>query len=118
MSEIERRPGVYVLSGQRQQYLYKGACRDLVARLADHFAGRVARTRGMRPLRLEYFEYCEDYSTALRRERFLKSGVGRAWLKKTLENARVAKWQTQGTSCPGQACLRQENPLHGRSQPE
>ena len=96
ISTLEPRPGVYVLAGRRPAYLYKGAARDVVERLRNHDAGRVARTRSLRPLRLVFFEYCVDYSAALQREQFLKSGAGRAWLKEHLA-ARVAKWQTQGT---------------------
>ena len=94
--ELEDRPGVYVLAGTRPNYLYKGSARGVAARVALHQAGRVPRTRGLRPIEVLYVEYTADYTEALRRERWLKSGEGRSWLKTVLA-ARVAKWQTQGT---------------------
>ena len=110
--QLAGRPGVYVLAGTRPHYLYKGAARDVAERVGHHMAGRVARTRTMRPLRLVYLEYCADYSAALRRETFLKSGAGREWLKEQL-GARVAKWQTQGTSRLRRVRLWRKNPFPG-----
>lgn len=43
--QVEARPAAYVLRGADGKYLYKGACRNLPERLADHMAGRAARTR-------------------------------------------------------------------------
>ena len=82
---LERGCATYVLQGSGGEYLYKGACRDLCERLKDHRAGRVSRTKNRRPLRLVYCEYVEHYRDALRRERFLKSGKGRALLKHLLQ---------------------------------
>jgi putative endonuclease len=94
--EFASRPGVYVLAGSRPNYLYKGSARDVAARIALHRAGRVPRTKNLRPIEVVHVEYTDDYAEALRRERWLKSGEGRSWLK-TILSARVAKWQTQGT---------------------
>ena len=74
-------PAAYVLASAAADYLYKGACRDLAKRLADHRAGRVTHTKNRRPLVLVHVEYCAAYAQALHRERFLKSGAGRHWLK-------------------------------------
>ncbi len=88
-------PAAYILLGTGAEYLYKGACRNLAERLKDHRAGRVAHTRNRRPLALVYHEYVASFTEARKREAFLKSGVGRSWLKKYL--ARVAERQTQRT---------------------
>ena len=101
----QERPAAYVLSGTRPNYLYKGSCRNLPKRLADHVAGRVSHTKNIRPLVLVCFQYCETNTEARRIENFWKSGAGRAWLQNwlssgTLETelqARVAEWQTQRT---------------------
>ena len=91
--ELQAAPAAYVIRSEgRNDYLYKGSTRDMVSRWEDHTAGRVSRTRGLRPLELVLVEYFGTYTEARRRENFLKSGVGRAWLI-----ARVVKWQTQGT---------------------
>ena len=75
-------PGAYVLCEQgKRDYLYKGSCRDLVKRMKDHKAGRVSKTKNRRPLELVYYEYCDTYTDARKRESFFKSGKGREFLK-------------------------------------
>ena len=85
MDDCENKPASYVLMSGAGDYLYKGSCRDLAQRMSDHHAGRVQCTKGRRPLVLVYHEYCETYTEARKRENFLKSGQGRAWLKKFLD---------------------------------
>ena len=106
---VEPRAAAYVLSPANGHYLYKGSCRNLVERLKDHRAGRVAHTRNLRPLQLVHFEYCTDFAEARRREIFLKSGMGREWLK-----ARVAERQTQRTSRHRRVRRRRKNPFPAR----
>jgi putative endonuclease len=54
--------------------LYCGITNDLDKRLAAHNAGEGAKyTRGRAPLRLVYQEACVDKSSALKREREIKS---------------------------------------------
>jgi len=43
--QIEERPGAYIVSPLDKSYFYKGSARNLKARLEDHFAGRVSRTK-------------------------------------------------------------------------
>ncbi len=73
-------PGVYVLRGINGRN-YMGAARNLRERLKDHNAGRGKRTKNQRPLELYYHEITTNFSEAMERERFLKSGQGRQWLK-------------------------------------
>ena len=96
IAAAEHRPAAYVLRPVGGSYLYKGACRDLHARLKDHRAGRVKHTKHKRPLMLAYHEYCASFTEARQRENYLKSGVGRDFLA-TLMSARVAERQTQRT---------------------
>ena len=96
ISVVQGCPAAYVLKGAGQEYYYKGSCRNLIERLKDHRAGRVSRTKNRRPLELMYVEYFDEYKSALAREKWLKTGAGRAYLKDFLA-ARVAKWQTQRT---------------------
>ena len=84
INSLESCPAAYVLAGSDQQYLYKGACRDLARRMKDHRAGRVSRTKNRRPLALVYFEYFNTYTDARKRELFLKTGAGRHWLMSKL----------------------------------
>ncbi len=77
-------PAAYVLQGSDGAYLYKGACRNLVARLKKHRVGGNSRTKNRRPLALVHFEHFQSYSDALKREKYLKSKFGRIWLKRLL----------------------------------
>ncbi len=85
---MDERPAAYVLKSADGTYLYKGSCRDLDKRLKDHHAGRVSCTKNRRPVALVHAEFFETYTEARRRENFLKSGVGRAWLKVKMAEAR------------------------------
>ncbi len=64
--------------------LYKGSTQDLAKRLAEHNTAGSGWTNQRCPWRLVYTERCATRSDALSRERFLKSGMGRAFLKKIL----------------------------------
>ena len=85
IDQLHAQPAAYVLVGSDGAYLYKGACRNLHERLKDHKAGRCSRTKNRRPLSVLHYKYCQTYSDALKREKFLKSGQGRKWLRAKLE---------------------------------
>ena len=72
-------PAAYVLLG-KNNIRYTGAARNFQERMRDHHAGRASRTKHQRPLSLIYYEALASYADALVRERFLKSGQGRAFL--------------------------------------
>jgi len=74
----------YVLLGKRDNRFYTGCTNDLKNRLLEHNAGRVRSTAYRAPLELIYYEACVNRDDALRRERFLKSGKGKGFLKKRL----------------------------------
>ncbi|WP_136080126.1 GIY-YIG nuclease family protein [Pontiella desulfatans] len=50
-------------------------------RLKSHNAGRVKSTKAFRPWERVFLEEHPDRNTAEKRERYLKSGWGRRWLK-------------------------------------
>ena len=79
---LERRPAAYVLLSNDGMYRYKGSCRDLIARLELHRAGKVSSTKNKRPLSLLHFEYFAHYTDARKRELYFKSGAGREWVKR------------------------------------
>lgn len=73
---------VYVLYSAFDHGMYIGYSANLQRRLGEHRLGLSAATQHRRPWHLMYYEayvYAED---ALGRERFLKSGAGRTYLKK------------------------------------
>jgi len=73
----------YVLQFKNKK-LYIGYCKSLKNRLKEHFDGRVDSTKFFRPLELIYFEACLSKKLAEKRERQLKSGYGRGYLKRRL----------------------------------
>ncbi len=86
ITQVRPEPAAYVLAGNSEPlYLYKGSCRNLQKRLRDHRAGRVSRTKNLRPLMLVHCEYCDSYTVARQRENWLKSGSGRDFIRTILE---------------------------------
>ncbi len=80
----------YVLLSSTDGEWYTGATSDLKARLLEHEHGEVTSTRFRRPLRLIYYEACLDAADAFRREKYLKTGKGKRYLRQ-----RMRSWQAQ-----------------------
>lgn len=78
---------VYVLENQKDKSLYIGFTQNIEKRLKDHLEGKGARTtRRKKEWKLIYYETYLDKQDALGREKFLKGGSGRKYLKKQLRN--------------------------------
>jgi putative endonuclease len=74
----------YVLRSDRDQRFCTGAARDLRTRMKLHAEGRVRATADRRPLTLISYEACHDIGDAFRRERLLKTGKGKRFLRNRL----------------------------------
>jgi len=61
--------------------IYVGMARSAVKRLKEHNAGKNRYTKGLRPWKLFFLESFPDWSTGRKREIYLKSGVGKEFLK-------------------------------------
>ncbi|OGN08660.1 MAG: hypothetical protein A3J46_04045 [Candidatus Yanofskybacteria bacterium RIFCSPHIGHO2_02_FULL_41_11] len=72
----------YVLKSLKDDKLYVGWTSDLNGRLKMHNNGEVDSTRHRLPLDLIYFEACKSRGAAIAREKQLKTGFGRMYLKK------------------------------------
>jgi putative endonuclease len=68
---------VYVLRSLKNGRLYTGSTDDVERRIAEHARGKTPYTRHAGPFELVYTEACSDRLQARRRERYLKTGVGR-----------------------------------------
>ena len=77
---------VYVLQSETDDGLYIGYSADLRRRIAEHQQGLAFATSFRGPWRLIYYEAYIDNEDALGRERYLKSGGGRRFLKKQLDH--------------------------------
>jgi len=76
---------VYVLNGEKDGRFYTGSTNDLKRRLTEHNDGRVLSTVKRRPLRLIYYEACMNESDGRTREKYLKSGMGKRYLRNRLK---------------------------------
>ena len=77
---------VYVLRNTEQKpKFYIGLSSDVDARLSDHNMGRCSHTASRRPWQLHVILKFSDEERAIRFERYLKSGSGRAFAKRHFE---------------------------------
>ncbi|MBR5293081.1 MAG: GIY-YIG nuclease family protein, partial [Clostridia bacterium] len=66
--------------------LYKGKTNDLIRRISEHMKGHGAEhTQKHKPVKLVYFEAFKSEKEALEKEKYLKTGSGREWLKVHLQ---------------------------------
>ena len=75
----------YVLKSKKDGKLYTGFTKDLRNRFKEHNNGKVYSTKGRGPFTLIYYEACLHEEDAKQREQYLKSGRGKAYLKKRLK---------------------------------
>lgn len=74
---------VYILRGaDPKPHFYTGRTSDVLARLADHNAGRCPHTARFRPWQFHVVIELPDEQRAVAFERYLKSGSGRAFAKR------------------------------------
>ena len=74
----------YVLESLKDKEFYTGHTGDLKKRFKEHNEGLVDSTRARKPFKLIYYEAYLDKSDAKRREKYLKTGMGKRDLKNRL----------------------------------
>ena len=72
---------VYALRSRKDGWLYIGMTSDLERRLKEHNSGYNRSTRSRSPFDLIYSEPCSSRAEAREREKFLKGGKGREFLR-------------------------------------
>lgn len=75
---------VYVLFSLSYKLFYTGYSRSLKNRIREHQEGKVYSTKNRLPVILIYFEGCLNQKDATRREKYLKSGNGKIFLRNRL----------------------------------
>ena len=76
---------VYVLISEKDGMFYTAYTSELNKRLEHHNKRKVSSTVNRRPLKLIYWEGCLNQQDATRREKYLKSGNGKLYLKNRLK---------------------------------
>ena len=71
---------VYVLESEVDGRLQS----DIDKRIIEHNSGKTKSTKGYKPWRLVYFEEFDTREEAVLREKYLKTGSGREFLKEKL----------------------------------
>lgn len=77
---------VYAISSLSRSYIYVGLTHDLNQRISQHNSGSNKTTRPYIPFELIHFESFATRAEARKREKYLKSGVGKEFLKALLRN--------------------------------
>jgi len=100
---------VYVLEGATTGKRYVGITNDLQRRLVEHRNHRTKGSQIIGVFTLLHVEEFPDYATARAQEKFLKSGQGRAWLRRKYPQRSPPK---AGKAAPKRACppLADSNP--------
>lgn len=65
--------------------MYTGCTSNLRTRFEQHQQNKVASTKGRTPLNLLYYEACTNKDDAFAREKYLKSGMGKRYIKNRIK---------------------------------
>lgn len=76
---------VYVLRSEKDGRYYTGLTEDLRKRFTEHAKQVVESTKGRGPFEIIYYEACQDRLDAARREIYLKTGMGKRYIKNRLK---------------------------------
>ncbi|MEK9201854.1 MAG: GIY-YIG nuclease family protein [Patescibacteria group bacterium] len=77
---------VYILQSLKDKELYTGYTNNLRKRLLKHTTGKVFSTKSRRPLQCMYVETCLHEYDAKQREKYLKTAVGKRFIKYRLKH--------------------------------
>jgi putative endonuclease len=76
---------IYVLRSLKDKNLYTGYTDNLRKRFNRHNKGLIASTKHRRPFQLIYYEACVNQQDATTREKYLKTGMGKRFIKNRLK---------------------------------
>ncbi len=72
---------VHAIKSEARNYIYVGMTNDLQRRLKEHNNKENKSTKAHAPFQLIYFEKFETREEARKKEKYLKSGIGKEFLK-------------------------------------
>lgn len=76
---------VYAIKSTVRNYIYVGLTNNLNRRIEEHNKGQNRSTKAYLPFLLIYSEECNTREHAREREKYLKSGVGKEFLKRLIQ---------------------------------
>lgn len=76
---------VYILQSKRDKKFYTGCTNNLRKRFNQHQSGKVTSTKDRLPMELIYYEMCGNQEDAYTREKYLKTGMGKRYIKNRLK---------------------------------
>lgn len=77
---------VYVLQSDKDNQFYTGFTKNLKLRFEQHEKGLVESTLNRKPLKLIYYEACVNQRDATHREKYLKTYLGKMFIKNRLKS--------------------------------
>jgi len=77
---------IYVLKSIKDNKNYTGYTKNLKLRFEQHCKGQVDSTKNRLPIKLIYFEGCISQEDATKREKYLKTYLGKMYIKKRLKS--------------------------------
>lgn len=80
----------YILKSEKDGKLYTGYTKNLKLRFEQHIKGLIESTKNRKPLKLIYYEACLNQQDATKREKYLKTYLGKMFLRN-----RLARWISQ-----------------------
>lgn len=72
---------VYALKSLKKNYIYIGISNNIERRTKEHNCGYNKTTKSYLPFKLILMEKCASRKEARKREKYLKSGFGREFIK-------------------------------------
>jgi putative endonuclease len=72
---------VYAIKSTAKNYIYVGMTENIERRLAEHNKGANQSTKAYKPFELIYTESFFDRPSARKKEVYLKSGIGKEFLR-------------------------------------
>lgn len=77
---------VYVLQSRKDNQFYTGYTNNLKKRFEEHNTGKSFHTSKHAPYDIVYYEAACNKQDAMARERYLKSGMGKRYIKNRIKN--------------------------------
>lgn len=76
---------VYIIRSKKDNKWYTGSTNNLRKRFNQHNEGKSTWTKGRGPFEIIYYEACLNEEDARSREKYLKSGMGKRYIKNRLK---------------------------------